>query len=287
VVAALEHPSTIAVYRSLEAEGRLEVSWVPASEEGRVEPALFLAALTERSVLASLMHANNETGVVQDLEPVARGCRERGVALHCDAVQSLGKIPLAVAALGADLVTVSAHKVHGPRACGALWIRRGARFRHPHGGGPQERGLRPGMENLASAAGFACALERLELARPALRDRLWARIQASVSGVVRNGRPEWTVPNTLNVSLPGLSAELLLVRLDLAGVAASAGAACASGAREPSHVLRAMGMPEERISSALRFSLGRGTTADDVDRAAESLAAAVAELRAAPGKSRQ
>lgn len=278
VSAAIEHPSTREVYRELEARGRLAVTWIAAGEDGRVRPAQVEAALRPETFLVSLMHANNETGVLQEVAAVSEICRGRGALLHCDAVQSLGKVPWRLDQLGADLVAMTAHKVNGPRGSGALWVRGGAPFKPPWGGGPQERGGRPGTENLPGIAGFAKAVEGLQFPGAGLRDRLWSRIQESCSNAVLNGAREFLVPNTLNVSFLGVRAEILLIRLDLEGVQASSGSACASGAREPSHVLAAMGLPPERIQSAVRFSLGRGTTAEEVDRAAAIIGRCVAEL---------
>ncbi len=278
VVSQIEHPSTLAVYRQLEAAGELSVDWVPADADGRVDPERIATALRSDTAIVSLLHASNETGVVQAIDAVSELCRHHALAFHCDAVQSLGKIEVQVESLGADLVTLSGHKIHGPRGAGALWVRTGRPFVHPWGGGSQERGWRPGTENLAGVAGFATAVEHLEPVRKNLRDRLLRRILQDCPGAVLNGCEEDLVPNTLNVSFCGLSAETLLIRLDLAGVYASSGTACASGAREPSHVLRSMGLDEARVSGAVRFSLGRGTTTDDVDRAGDVVVSIVRDL---------
>jgi cysteine desulfurase len=279
VVSRVEHPSTREVYRRLEESGRVEVSWVAPSSGGRIDPGAMAAAIRPSTAIVSLLHASNETGVIQAVEELSVACRRQGVALHCDSVQTLGKVPLSLRRLGAALVSFSAHKVYGPKGIGALWIRRGCRFRHPFGGGPQEKGRRPGTENVAAAAGFARALEVLELPAPELRDALWTELRRRCGEVELNGDPAFLIPNTLNVSFAGLRADLLLIRLDLAGVEASSGSACSSGAREPSEVLRAMGLPEERVRSAVRFSLGRGIGALEIGRAAEIIGSCVAELR--------
>ncbi len=286
VASAIEHPSVIDLLRQLEATVGAQVTWVRASAGGVVDPDEVAAAILPRTRLVCLQHANNETGAVQAIGAVASICRARGVLLHSDAVQSLGKIPVLPAEMQADLVTASSHKIGGPRGVGLLWVRSGARFDAPHRGGPQERGLRPGTENLPGVAGFTRALA---LARPvdqALRERLWRAIRSRVPDAVLNGDPAHLLPNTLNASFPGLMAEMLLISLDLEGVAASSGSACASGARQPSHVLRAMGLDEDRIRSAVRFSLGWTNGTADVDRAAEIIGRAVADLRQASGPSR-
>ncbi len=278
VVGTTEHPSTLDIYGRLEADGIVRVTRVGPDEHGRVSPGDIADAMRDDTAIVSLHHANSETGVVQDVGPVGEICRSRGVPFHCDAVQTLGKLELDLAGLGADLITLSAHKVYGPRGVGALWIRDGIPVRHPWGGGPQEKGLRPGTENVPGAAGFASAIEHLELPSPALRDRLWAAIRAACPTAIRNGDAPAVTPNTLNVSFPGLRAETLLVRLDLEGVRASSGSACASGAREPSHVLRAMGLPPGRVESAIRLSTGRENDAAQIDAAAAIIARCVADL---------
>ncbi len=279
VVSAIEHPSTRDVYRQLEEEGVL-VTWVAPGTGGRLDPGEVEAAMGAETAIVSLIGAQNETGVIQDLGPVARACRARGIPLHSDGVQWLGKMPLDLSASGADLISLSAHKIGGPKGAGALFLRAGSRFRAPFPGGPQERGLRPGTEDLPAAAGFARAVELMEVRGPELRDRLLAALRAGAPEAVLNGDPEWLIPNTLNVSFPGIPSELLLIHLDLEGVSASSGSACSSGAREPSHVLRAMGLSRERVESAVRFSLGWTTTLEEVDRAAEITSRAVARMRA-------
>lgn len=269
VVSMIEHPSTLEVYRRLEEKGLVDISWVAPGEDGRISPSRICQSLRPDTVLVSLHHANNETGVLQDIQGVARDCHSRGVLLHCDAVQTLGKVVIQIGELGPDLVSMSAHKAYGPKGTGLLWIRNGLSVKHPWGGGPQEKGLRPGTENLPGVVGFAEAVDRIEISDSQLRDRLWARIQEGCPNAILNGSIDFLIPNTLNVSFLGLRAEILLIMLDLEGVQASSGSACASGAREPSHVLQAMDLPEERISSAVRFSLGRGITTEDVDRASE------------------
>jgi cysteine desulfurase len=254
-------------------------------EDGVLDLDDLAAAVDGETALVSTMRANNETGVLQPVAEAARVARARGALVHCDAVQAAGKVALDVRALDVDLLTLSAHKIYGPKGVGGLFVRRGTPMAPLVRGGAQERNRRAGTENVAGAVGFGVAADlarhRLEEgARLAvLRDRLEARLLA-IPGARRNGEGA-RVPNTANVSFDGADAEALLIALDLEGVAASTGAACAAGGLEPSHVLRAMGLPPERVQSSLRLSLGRSTTEADVDRAAGIIASVVARQRKA------
>ena len=236
--------------------------------------------------LVSVMWANNEVGAVQPVERIAAMCAEAGVPFHSDAVQALGKLPVRVDAVAADLLAFSAHKLGGPRGAGVLFARRGTRL-HPllHGGG-QERGLRPGTEDVAAATAFAVAAERAEAERAevmariaALRDRLEAGLRERVPGLIVNAAGAPRLPTISNVSVPGADPEMLLPALDMEGVAASSGSACNSGAVSASHVLTAMGLPAELAGPSVRFSLGRDTTDEDIDRALEVFPAVVARVR--------
>ena len=283
VVSVIEHASVRDLYQQLERDEGLSISWIPAGTDGRAQSDDAAGLVRAETLIVSLQHSNNETGVLQPLSPLAAACRKLRVPLHCDAVQSLGKVPIDLRTLGADLVTFSGHKLGGPKGVGALWTRRGTPFKAPHSGGPQEAGLRPGTEALPAVAGFDLALELSERAAPdlaALRDRLWSRISGEIPSAVRNGDPAWVLPNTLNISIPTVSAEMLLIQLDLAGVAASQGAACASGARKSSHVLQGMGLAPERVASAVRLSLGWATTPEEIERAATAFTAAVRAVSA-------
>jgi len=218
------------------------------------------------------------------VEEVVRLARAKGALVHCDAVQAAGKIPMDVGRLGVDTLALSAHKIYGPKGVGALWVKRGTRLKALVRGGSQERDRRAGTENVAGIVGFgaAAALAREDLGLEAtrlasLRDRLEARLLA-IPGAERNGDGP-RVPNTANVSFEGIEAESLLMALDLMGIAVSTGAACAAGAVEPSHVLRAMGLAPERVQGSVRFSLGRGTTEEHVERAARGVAEAVERQR--------
>jgi cysteine desulfurase len=283
VCTAIEHHAVLNTAKALGDEGR-PVAIVRVGESGAVDPGDLAARVGETTALVSVMLANNETGVLQPVAEAARLVRARGALVHCDAVQGAGKVVVDVRALGVDLLTLSAHKIYGPKGIGCLYVRRGTALAALVRGGGQERNRRAGTENVAGAVGFgaAAALARESLQADAvrlaaLRDRLEARLLA-IPGARRNGEGP-RVPNTTNVSFERAEAEELVIALDLEGLAVSTGAACAAGGVEPSHVLRAMGLPPERVQSSLRLSLGRGTTGADVDHAADVIAAVVARQR--------
>ena len=284
VVTAVEHHAVLNTARALAEEGS-PVETVRVDAEGRVDLDDLRAKVDERTALVSIMLANNETGVVQPVAEAAGLARERGALVHCDAVQAAGKVPVDVRTLDVDLLTLSAHKIYGPKGVGLLYVRRGTPMKALVRGGAQERNRRAGTENVAGIVGLGAASllarEHLEAdgARlRGLRDRFEAELLA-IAGAARNGA-EPRVPNTTNVSFAGTEAEGLLMALDLMGVAVSTGAACAAGGIEPSHVLRAMGLPAERVQASLRFSLGRATTEAQLARAAEGVRAAVERQRA-------
>ena len=283
VTTAVEHHAVLNTAKALREEGGA-VEIVAVDERGRLDLDALRTALDDSTLLVSVMLANNETGVLQPVAEAARLARERGALVHCDAVQAAGKTPLDVRALDVDLLTLSAHKLYGPKGVGCLYVRRGTPLAPLVRGGAQERNRRAGTENVAGIVGFGAAARtaRASLAADAprvaaLRDRLERHLLA-LPGARGNGA-EPRVPNTANVSFEGIDAEALLVALDLEGVAASTGAACAAGGIEPSHVLKAMGFPPERVQSSLRLSLGRGTTEAEVDYAAGVIATAVERQR--------
>lgn len=285
VVSAIEHEAVLNTVKALGKRG-WEVSFVPVGESGIVQPEALAALLTDRTALVSVMHANNEVGTIQPVATLAVAAKAVGALMHVDAVQSAGKIPLDVRALGADLVSISAHKFYGPKGVGALWIRRGVRLVATSTGGRHERGRRAGTENVAGIVGMGVAAQ---LAREhfqeegtrvaALRDRLEAGILRAVSGTVVNGERGARVPNTTNISFDRVEAESLLIGFDLAGIAVSTGSACSSGTLEPSHVLKAMGFPPHRTQNSIRFSLGTSTTEADVDRTIAVVPGIVDKLR--------
>jgi cysteine desulfurase len=291
VVSSVEHRAVLEPARWL-AERGWEVTFLPVDRYGRVDPEDVRRALRDDTVLVSVMHANNEVGTVQPVAEVARVARERGVLVHTDATQTFGALAVGVETMGVDLLSASAHKRYGPKGVGLLYVRKRTRILPLLRGGAHERGRRAGTENVPGIVGFARAVELALADREAeqtrvgaLRDRLLAGLLA-IDGAVLNGHPTDRLPNNVNVSFEGVSSESLLLALDLRGLAASSGSACTAGSLEPSHVLSAMGLPRERVEGAVRFSLGRWTTPEEVDAAVEMVREAVGELRAASGRRR-
>ena len=287
-VSAIEHKAVLAAAHFVAAlEGTEEL--LPVTSDGIVALDALEAALTRRPALVSVMWVNNETGAVQPVEAIAARCREAGVLFHTDAVQAFGQLPVRFETLGADLLAVSAHKVGGPKGVGALLVRSPALIQPVVRGGSQQAGLRPGTENAAGIVGFGraaelAAREQVEHAgrMAGLRDRLRDALRAAVPDLFVVDPPE-RAPHVLTVCVPGADSEALLMHLDLAGVAAGSGSACMTGTVEPSHVLAAMGVPRELAIAAVRFSLGRESTADDVARAAEVFPAVVGKVRQLAG----
>ncbi len=284
VTTPIEHEAVLQTVKALVRRG-WTASFVEMTDSGVVEPTALEAALTADTSIVSVMHANNEIGTLQPIQTLAGLARARGALFHTDAVQSAGKVPVDVRSLGVDMLSLSAHKFHGPKGAGALWVRRGIRLVPQAAGGRQERNRRAGTENVPAlvGAGVAADLARTRLARAGdtaqLRNRLEDAILARVPGTTVNGARDQRVPNTTNVGFDGVEAESLLIALDLAGVAVSTGSACSSGTLEPSHVLKAMGLPLHRTTNAIRFSLGHDNTAAEIDRVVELLPGIVERLR--------
>lgn len=285
IASAIEHEAVLNTLKALSKRGWTS-TLLPVGDAGVVEPAALEAALTDDTALVSVMHANNEIGTLQPIAELAGIAHRRGAVFHTDAVQTAGKLPLDVGALGVDLLSISAHKFNGPKGVGALWIRRGMRLVAPTTGGRQERNRRAGTENVPAIVGLGVAarLAAAKLSREAarlrtLRDRLESSLLDRVPDTAVNGGGE-RVPNTTNISFHGVEAEALLIALDLEGIAVSTGSACSSGTLEPSHVLRAMGLTPRRAQSSIRFSLGLGNTDDEIDRLVGVLPPLVARLRA-------
>lgn len=289
LVSTAEHPSVLEPCERLEQELGTAVTRLPVDGDGRLDRDALAEALARGdATLVSLIWANNETGVVQPMAELADRVASAGVPLHVDATQAVGKIPVDLAAVPADLLSCSAHKLGGPKGVGALVVRRGREIPPLLAGGPQERRRRGGTENVAGIVGFgeACRLAREELGlrqrrHAALRDRLWEGLAKRIPDLRRNGAPECVLPNTLNLEIPGAPGEVILQALDLEGVAASAGAACHAGAISPSHVLTAMGRTPEQARSSLRLSVGHGIDEAQIDRAVELLAAVTERVRQA------
>jgi cysteine desulfurase len=271
VTMRIEHHAVLHACDVLREEGHA-VTILEVDSNGRVDAGAFAEALKDDTILAAVMYANNEIGTVEPIPELARLARARGVFFLADAVQAPGQLPIRVDELGVDLLAISAHKFYGPKGVGALYVREGTPLVPIVQGGGQESGRRSGTENLAGIVGLAAALELAEAERPQymqrvteLRDRFEATLLRTIPEIAINGKASARLPNNASVAFAGLEAEPLLIRLDLEGVAASAGSACAAGSLEPSHVIAALGLSERAWRGTVRFSLGRTTTAEEVD----------------------
>ena len=294
VTSSIEHHAVLHACEQLEEFG-FEVSYVPVDADGIVDPADVERAVTDRTVLVTVMLANNEIGTIQPVAEIAgliraRAEREgRTVVMHTDAVQAAGYLPLGVRDLGVDMLSLSAHKFHGPKGVGALYVRRGTPFEPQMVGGGQERYRRSGTENVPGIVGMAAALELAEGRRAAgsgevarLRDRIIDGLTERVDGVRLNGHRTERLPNNVNVSFESVEGEPILLGLDLAGICASSGSACSSASLEPSHVLLAIGLGADLAQGSLRMTLGHGSTDEDVDALLDTLPGLVSRLRAMP-----
>ena len=286
VTTAIEHPCVLNSAEFLKSRG-IKVTFLPVDPAGRVHLDDVRSAVNERTLLVSVMYANNEIGTVQDLAAISKIAKAAGAWMHTDAVQAAGKIPVSVDALGVDYLTMSAHKIYGPKGVGALYVRKGAPLEPLIRGGHQEHGLRAGTYNNIGILGFGKAAELAfgELAaygketrrlRNILRDGLLDRVPTAKI----NGHPLDVLPNTLNVSFPGAEGEAILLSLDIMGIQASTGSACASGSLDPSHVLMATGVGPELAHGSIRFSLGRSTTEEDIRYVLDTVPPVIARLRA-------
>jgi cysteine desulfurase len=285
ITTAIEHEAVLNACEALEKEG-VAISYLKVDREGRIDLEELRHSLRPETVLITMMHANNELGTLQPLEEVGRIAEECEIYFHSDAVQSAGKVTIDVNELQVDLLSLSGHKFYAPKGIGALYIRGGTRLRQLLYGGHHQRGFRPGTENVAGIVGLGKAAEVAhkllkEDARrvSALRDKLQQGLLQRVPQSRVNGGASPRTPNTTNIIFPGVEGEALLIALDLKGLACSTGAACSSGAVEPSHVLTAIGLPPEEARASLRFSLGRHTTEPEIEFALQVVPAAVAQLR--------
>jgi cysteine desulfurase len=284
ITTKIEHPAILATCKTLESAGAA-VTLVPVDSSGRVDPSAIEAAVREDTILISVMHANNETGVIQPIQEISRIARARGIVTHTDAVQSVGKIPVKTPELGVDLLSLSGHKIHGPKGVGVLYIRKGTRLASFMTGGSHERKRRAGTENVPAIAGLGeaarLAAERLpemQARVAALRGRLEDMARTRIAKARINGEGN-RLPNISNLSFDGLEGEAAVIALDLEGVAVSTGSACSSGALEPSHVLMAMGLRPEIVQASLRFSLCYHNTEEEIDQAFQTLEGVVQRLR--------
>lgn len=285
VATRVEHPAVLGVASHLAGQG-YETTLLGVDKLGRLDLEELRAAIRKDTALVSVMYANNETGVIFPIREIAEICKERGVLVHTDAVQAVGKLPIDLAEMPVDMLTLSGHKLHGPKGVGALFVRRGTPFRPFLLGGHQERGRRAGTENTAGLVGLgaACELAMRHMAGEsgrvaALRDRLQAGLLAAIPESIVNGDCENRLPNTLSIAFKYVEGEAILLLLDRFGICASSGSACTSGSLEPSHVLRAMGVPFTFAHGSVRFSLSRYTTGADIDLALKELPGIIARLR--------
>ena len=286
ITSAIEHHAVLHTFEAMEKQG-FRVTYLPVDEYGRIDPQDVKAAIAPDTVLITTMAANNEIGTLQPIAEIGAIAKEAKVLFHCDAVQAIGALPVDVNAWNVDMLSLSAHKFHGPKGVGALYIRKGVRMENLIYGGAQERGLRAGTENLPGIVGMGKAielavanLEKNQAHEARLRDRLIQGILETIPYTQLNGHPTQRLPGNANISVRFIEGEALLMRLDLAGIAASSGSACTSGSLDPSHVLLAIGLPHETAHGSLRLTLSKNSTDEDVDAVLEELPKIVEMLRA-------
>ena len=286
ITGAIEHHAVMGSCAFLEKRG-FRITYLPVDEHGLIDPDDVRKAITDKTILISIMHANNEIGTIEPITEISKVAREAGIYIHTDAVQTTGHIPVDVDALGIDLLSMSAHKLYGPKGIGALYIRRGTKLVSFMHGGEQERGRRASTQNIPGIVGFGKAIElagqeideetnRLTY----LRDKMANCLLEKIDHSRLNGHPTKRLPNSVNVSIQFVEGESMCLNLDMEGICASTGSACSSGSLEPSHILLALGVSHERAHGSLRFTLGKWTTEEDIDRVLEVLPRVVARLRA-------
>ncbi len=286
ITTSIEHHAVMETCKFLERRG-LKVTYLPVDKYGLVTPSDVKSAITDKTVLISVIHANNEIGAIEPIAEIGQVAKEAGVYFHTDAVQTAGHIPLDVNDLKVDLLSMSAHKLYGPKGIGALYVRRGTRILPFLHGGGQERGRRAGTENVVGIVGFGRAVElaKQEMSEEAerltyLRDKLSKGLLERIDHTRLNGHPQERLPNNVNISVDFIEGEAMLLNLDLEGICASTGSACSSASLEPSHVLLATGTPPEQSHGSLRLTLGKWTTEDEIERVLDVLPGIVAKLRA-------
>jgi cysteine desulfurase len=286
ITTAVEHHAVLYACEQLEKSGAARVTYLPVDEYGRVTAQQVADAITEQTILVSVMFANNEIGTIMPLEEIGKVCREKGVLFHTDAVQAVAHVPVDVQKMSIDFLSMSAHKFHGPKGVGALYVRKGTKLPALLVGGAQEKNRRAGTENTPGIVGLGEAIElattnmeNTAARMKYLRDKLMEGIPARIPEVKLNGHPEERLPNNVNFSIRYIEGESILLLLDLNGIAASSGSACTSGSLDPSHVLLAMGMPHEIAHGSLRLSLGDETTEEEIDYVLETLPKVVERLR--------
>ena len=285
ITTAIEHPAVLNTCRWLEKQG-FEVTYIYPDKKGLIDPEQIRLSIREDTILISMMAANNEIGTIEPVAEVGAVAREKGICFHTDAVQAAGAVPISVNEWNADLLSISAHKFHGPKGTGALYVRHGTHIDSLIHGGEQERGLRAGTENVPGIVGLGAAIEiasrnlKQNVVRTAfLRDRLIDRILAEIPGTKLNGAREGRLPNNCNISLDRIDGEALLLRLDLAGIAASSGSACTAGSQEISHVLKAIGLTDQEAKGSLRLTTVTGNTEEEIDETVTAIHEIVNDLR--------
>jgi cysteine desulfurase len=286
ITSKIEHHAILESCKFLEKEG-FQVTYLPVDKYGLVDPDDLKKALRENTILVSIMHANNEVGTIQPIEELCKIAKKRGAYFHTDAVQSVGKMPVDVQKLDVDMLSMSGHKIYGPKGVGAIYIKKGTRVISWSHGGSHERSRRAGTENVPGIVGLAKAMEiayrDMEEQSQHLKnltETFYQKLTQTISDVILNGRMEERIPNTLNLSFKAVEGESIILSLDLKGVAVASGSACTSGTLEPSHVLSAMGIAPDIAQGTIRFSFGRDNTMDDVDYVVEILPEIVSRLRA-------
>jgi len=286
VTSKIEHHAVLNTCRWLEKQG-FKVTYISVDKYGVVDLDELKQSLTDKTILISIMHANNEVGTIEPIPEIATIARERGIYFHTDAVQTVGKIPVDVKSLGVDLLSLSGHKIYGPKGIGALYIKKGTRIDPVIHGGHHERNKRAGTENVPGIVGLgkACEIAMQEMDFEAdrvgkLRDMLYQGLKEKIDEIILNGHPQKRLPGILNICVKYVEGESMLINLDLEGIYASSGSACTSGSLEPSHVLLAMGIPPEISHGSLRFSLGKDTREEDIERVIKVLPPIVKKLRA-------
>lgn len=284
ITSAIEHHAVLHAFAALQNRG-YRVTVLPVDKHGLVSPQELAAAIDHSTLLVSVMHANNEVGAIQPIKDLAAIAHKHGALFHTDAVQALGSIPVDVRELQVDLLSASAHKIYGPKGVGLLYVRSGTKLASMFQGGAQERGLRPGTENIAGIIGFVRALELAVAEQPTMYSRLSALRDKLIYGLTRlpdvrlNGHPQLRLPGNVNVSISRVEGESLILSLDMAGIAVSSGSACTSGSLDPSHVLMAMGLDHQGAHGSLRLTLGKSTTEEDIDYVLAVMPGVIERLR--------
>ncbi|HMR00795.1 MAG TPA: cysteine desulfurase family protein [Candidatus Gracilibacteria bacterium] len=280
ITTAIEHDSVLKPMEQLQDRG-FEVTFLQPDKDGIINPQQVAEALTTKTIFASIIYANNEIGTIQDIPQIAKILHKKNILLHTDACQAVNEIPTKMVDVGADLMTINSGKIYGPKGAGALLIKENTNITPLLFGGGQEFRMRAGTENVAALVGFASAIKKIQpepLKTIRLRDHFIEQL-LKIEGVTLNGHPKMRLPNNINVSVEGINNESLLVRLDMEGIAASAGSACSSGSIEPSHVLLALGQTKEQAATSIRFSLGKDTTKEQIDKTVEKFAQIIYDLR--------